>query len=66
MAQGVPSMLLSWMQRLRRVFHIDLRVCPHCGAQLRVLAVITEPSVIATILAHIERRKARAPPLSTG
>ena len=46
----------------RRVFDIDLRVCPHCGGSLRVLAVVTEPSVIAAILGHIERSRARAPP----
>ena len=57
---------MSWVQRLRYVFDIDLRVCPYCGAPLRVLAVITEPSVIATILGHIERRQPRAPPRLPG
>ena len=57
-----PHARMSWMQRLRRVFDIDLRVCPHCGGSLRVLAVVTEPSVIAAIVGHIERSQARAPP----
>jgi hypothetical protein len=30
---------------------------------VRVLSVITEPRVIAAILAHLEGRAARAPPL---
>ena len=57
------------MQRLKRVFSIDLNECPWCGAQLRVIAEITEPKVIAQILEHIAAREAgegtaRAPPLS--
>jgi len=53
---------MTWAQRLRRVFDIDIRRCSRCGAPLRVLAVITDPRVIAAILAHLETRTARAPP----
>jgi hypothetical protein len=53
------------MQRLRRVFDIDISQCPRCGARLRVLAVITEPSVVAAIVNHIDTREARAPPRLT-
>jgi len=53
---------MTWAQRLRRVFDIDLSRCARCGAPLRVLAVITDPRVIAAILAHLEARAARAPP----
>ena len=55
---------MTWMQRLRRVYDIDISVCPHCGGALKVLAVITEPAVIAAILAHVAKRQARAPPLA--
>jgi hypothetical protein len=46
-----------------------LNECPWCGAQLRVIAEITEPKVIAQILEHIAAREAgegtaRDPPLS--
>ena len=56
------------MQRLKRVFQIDIETCPHCGGTLRVIASIEDPKVIATILAHIAQRDAdsdaqpRAPP----
>jgi hypothetical protein len=53
---------MTWAQRLRRVFDIDLSRCVRCGAQLRVLAVIIDPRVITAILAHLETRAARAPP----
>ena len=55
---------MTWMQRLRRVYDIDISVCPHCGGALKVLAVITEPVVIAAILAHVAKREARAPPVA--
>jgi hypothetical protein len=29
---------LSWPQRLRRVFNIDVTVCPLCGGTLRIIA----------------------------
>ncbi len=55
------------MQRLKRVFSIDLSECPWCGAQMRVIAEITEPEVIAQILEYIAAREAgettaRGPP----
>ncbi len=53
---------MTWMQRLRRVFDIDVSHCRRCGAALRVLAMITDARVIAVILAHIDTRAARAPP----
>lgn len=60
---------MTWMQRLKRVFSIDLSECPWCGAQMRVIAEITEPKVIAQILEHIAAREAgettaRGPPLA--
>jgi len=48
----------TWAQRLKRVFEIDITLCPRCGGILRVIADITEPAVISKILNHI----ARAPP----
>ena len=50
-----PTAPMGWMQRLRRVFDIDISRCPRCGAQLRVLAAITNPRVITAILAHCDR-----------
>ncbi len=76
-----PLAPLTWMQRLKRVFQIDIELCPHCGGTLRVIASIEDPQgvrsgtpVIARILAHIVARdgahgpgQPRAPPqLSLG
>ena len=60
---------MTWMQRLRRVFAIDLRQCPRCDAQVRVIATIIDPTLVAQILEHIAAREAgaataRDPPLA--
>jgi hypothetical protein len=63
-----PPAPLSWMQRLKRVFAIDIETCPQCGGKLRVIACVEDPPLIAKILAHVRRREAlfestpRAPP----
>jgi len=49
----------SWAERLKRVFDIDISVCPLCGGTLRVIADVTDPEAIRTILAHLRQR---APP----
>ena len=43
---------MSWMARLKRVFNLDISVCPKCGGKVRVIAAVTEPNAIAQILEH--------------
>ena len=31
--------------------------CPHCGGDVRVIATVTEPAVIARVLEHLRRRE---------
>jgi hypothetical protein len=38
---------LTWAQRLKRVFAIDIEVCRRCGGQLKVIASIEDPPVSA-------------------
>ncbi len=54
-----PTAPLSWAQRLKRVFNIDITLCPLCGGQLRIIEDITDPDLIRKILNH---RNQRAPP----
>ena len=44
---------LTWAQRLRRVFNIDIETCPACGGSVRIVACIEDPEVIRKILAHL-------------
>jgi hypothetical protein len=49
---------MTWMERLRRVFAIDLSICPDCGGRLRVIADVTRPDAIREILQHVARQQA--------
>ena len=44
MTMILPIAPLIWAQRLKRVFELDITLCPHCGGRLRVIADVTEPS----------------------
>ena len=57
---------MTWSQRLKRVFGIDIETCPACGGALRIIARIEDPAVIDKILTHIGKNAsaepARSPP----
>lgn len=56
---------MTWAQRLKRVFNIDVETCARCGGPIKVVACIEDQSVIDKILAHLrdKERNAPAPPL---
>ena len=45
---------MSWAQRLKRVFNIDIDTCQTCGGATRVIACIEDPVVIRKILDHLD------------
>ena len=53
-----------WANLIRRVYEVDPLVCPRCGAEMRVIAFITEPGVIRRIADHLRKRErgSRPPP----
>ena len=53
---------MTWIQRLKRVFNIDMEVCERCGSQVKVIASIEDPAVIAHILKHLKHKAASARP----
>ena len=53
---------MTWMQRLKRVFNIDMEVCERCGSQVKVIASIGDPAVIVHILKHLKHKAASARP----
>ena len=64
---------MTWAQRLKRVFKIDIETCDQCGGAVKVIACIEDPAVVKRILDHLEQRPdsnatpthpARAPPLA--
>jgi len=66
---------MTWAQRLKRVFKIDVETCRVCGGTARVIACIEDPVVIKKILVHLEEKlparaalllpDSRAPPQSS-
>jgi hypothetical protein len=63
---------MTWAQRLKRVFNIDITTCEECGGAVKVIASIEDSAVIKQILAHLESKsesktfkplpESRAPP----
>jgi len=51
---------MTWAQRLKRVFNIDIEVCDICGKKVKVTACIEDSAVIKKILTHL---KVQAPPI---
>jgi len=45
---------MTWAQRLKRVFNIDIESCDKCGGDVRIIASIEDPGVIQKILAHLD------------
>ena len=54
---------MSWAQRLKRVFNIDIEVCGRCGGSVRVIACIEDQKIIDRILAHLRDREQDIPTL---
>ncbi len=44
---------MSWAQRLKRVFRIEIETCAQCGAKLKVIANIEGPAVIGKFLGRL-------------
>ena len=58
----LPSMAITWAQRLKRVFNIDIEVCSKCGGAAKVIACIEDPAVIDKILTHLDKKTASVEP----
>ena len=53
---------MTWAQRRKRVFNIDIETCVKCGGAVRVIACIEDPVVIKKILTHLNEKAASADP----
>ena len=52
---------MSWAQRLKRVFNIDMEVCGRCGGSVKVIACIEDQDIIDRILAHLREKEQERP-----
>lgn len=65
-APGTPcpgSARIRWAQLLARIYEVLPLLCPSCGGEMRILAFLTEPVTVRTILVHLELPH-RPPPLT--
>jgi hypothetical protein len=51
----------AWAKLIQKIWEVNPMICPRCGAEMKVIAVITDPAVIDKILEHLQKKK-RAPP----
>ena len=49
---------MTWAQRLKRVFNIDIETCNSCGGAVKIIACIEDPVVIEKILTHLDNKAA--------
>ncbi len=54
---------MTWAQRLKRVFNIDIEICSKCCGAVRVIACIEDPVVTDKILAYLDKKAALAEPV---
>lgn len=47
---------MTWAQRLKRVFNIEIEVCRHCQGPVKIIACIEDPAVIEKILACLNSK----------
>jgi len=50
----VKRVKMTWVQRLKRVFDIDIKVCAFCGGAVKIISCIEEQAVINKILEHLQ------------
>ncbi len=69
--QKSKTQRISWARLLKRVFNIDIEVCPKCRGKIKIIAAIEDPKVIKKILDHMNLPStapvllpARRPPIS--
>jgi len=55
---------MTWAQRLKRVFNIDVEICQHCGGRVKLLACIEDQPTINQILNHLDRKGTWLTPMS--
>ena len=48
----IPSK--NWRELIKKVWEVDPLICPHCGAEMKLIALIDDGVVIEKILRHLK------------
>jgi hypothetical protein len=57
------SARIRWAQLVARIYEVLPLLCPSCGGQMRILAFLTDPPVVRSILVHLDLPH-RPPPVA--
>ena len=58
---SVDARKRAWARLLAKVYEVSALVCPKCGCEMKIVAIIEDPVEIRRILAHL-LKAGRAPP----
>jgi 23S rRNA U2552 (ribose-2'-O)-methylase RlmE/FtsJ len=47
---------MTWAQRLKQVFGIDIDTCSLCAGVVKIMTSIEDPAVAVKILSHLEKK----------
>jgi hypothetical protein len=51
----------AWARLIQKVYEVDPMLCPRCGEEMRLMALIEDPPVIERILQHLHLWDPRPP-----
>lgn len=57
----MPIHRLTRARLIQKVYEVDPMLCPHCGAEMRLMALIEDPPIIEQILKHLQLWNPRPP-----
>ena len=46
----------GWAEMIRKIYEVDPLVCPECGGRMKIVAFITDYSVLDRIINHLKLR----------
>jgi hypothetical protein len=55
---------LTWAALLKKIHEVDPSLCVYCGAEMKIIAFITEHATVCRILKHIQMPAQRPEPLA--
>jgi len=47
---------MTWMQRLKTVFNIDIETCEKCKGPVKIIACVEDLTAIKNILKHLKEK----------
>ena len=60
-ATGTKQQRSAWARLLKKVYGVDPLICPNCGGDMKIIAIIMDPEETTKILRHLIKI-GRAPP----